>query len=257
MLKALRAAPEQRYATADAFADDIRRSLAGQPVRARRGTARYRAGAFVRRHRAGVAATALVAAVLTASAGALAVQNRRVVRERDRSEATTDFLRELLAQADALSTGRGDVTVVDVTTLLGVDGLPFPAFSLDPEGLALTDDRRLVVVSEGDAVRGIAPFVREFALDGRQLRAFEVPGYYAPTATTGIRNNLAFESAGLTPSGKDVFTATENALRQDGPAATTTTGSPSRILRLDVRTGRLEAEYVYRVEPVRDAPVRN
>ena len=148
-----------------------------------------------------------------------------------------------------------DVTVVDVTTLLGVDGLPFPAFSLDPEGLALTDDRRLVVVSEGDAVRGIAPFVREFALDGRQLRAFEVPGYYAPTATTGIRNNLAFESAGLTPSGKDVFTATENALRQDGPAATTTTGSPSRILRLDVRTGRLEAEYVYRVEPVRDAPV--
>lgn len=150
---------------------------------------------------------------------------------------------------------QGGVTVIEVTTLLDDDGQPFPAFSLDPEGLALTKARRLVIVSEGDAVRRIAPFVREFALDGRQLREFEVPDYYAPTATTGIRNNLAFESAGLTPSGKDLFTATENALLQDGPAAATTTGSPSRILRLDVRTGALEAEYVYPVEPVRDAPV--
>ena len=150
VLKALRAAPEQRYATADAFADDVRRSLAGQPVRARRGTARYRAGAFVRRHRAGVAATALVAAVLAASAGALAVQNRRVVRERDRSEATTDFLRELLAQADALSTGRGDVTVVEV---LGAAGRRIPAEFADRP-----DIQAALLYTVGDAYTGLTRY---------------------------------------------------------------------------------------------------
>ncbi|HEX8385599.1 MAG TPA: serine/threonine-protein kinase, partial [Rubricoccaceae bacterium] len=56
VLKALRPEPEQRYASADALADDVRRAVAGLPVHARRGTARYRTAAFVRRHRAGVAA---------------------------------------------------------------------------------------------------------------------------------------------------------------------------------------------------------
>ena len=39
------------------------------------------------------------------------------------------------------SLGAGDVTVVDVTTLLGPDGQPFPGRSLDPEGLTLTPRR--------------------------------------------------------------------------------------------------------------------
>lgn len=156
--------------------------------------------------------------------------------------------------------GPGDVTILDVTTLLDAGGQPFRALSVDPEGIALTPARTLLIVSEGDASGGIAPFVREFSLDGQQLRSFDVPAYYNPVSSgtpsaAGIRNNLAFESAGLTPQGQFLFTATENALAQDGPAATLTTTSSSRILRYNTRTGRLDKEFVYEVERVQDEPV--
>ncbi len=62
--RALRREPELRYASAAAFGDDLERWLAGEPVRARAGTFRYRAGKFVRRH-------ALVFGLVTASALAL------------------------------------------------------------------------------------------------------------------------------------------------------------------------------------------
>ena len=150
---------------------------------------------------------------------------------------------------------QGEVTVLAVTTLRGADGQTFPALSLDPEGLALTRSGTLLIVSEGDANARIAPFVREFSLAGTQLRSFPVPDYYSPTGTSGVRNNLAFESAGLTPQGKFLFTATENALVQDGPAATVTTSSPARILRYDSRSGQLGKEFVYEVNAVPNAPV--
>ena len=150
---------------------------------------------------------------------------------------------------------QGEVTVLAVTTLRGEDGQTFPALSLDPEGLALTRSGTLLIVSEGDANARIAPFVREFSLAGAQLRSFPVPGYYSPTGTSGVRNNLAFESAGLTPQGQFLFTATENALVQDGPAATATTSSPARILRYDSRSGQLGKEFVYEVDAVPNAPV--
>ncbi len=151
----------------------------------------------------------------------------------------------------------GDVTLLDVTTLLDDDGQPFEPLSLDPEGIALTRDRRLVITSEGDASRLIDPFVRTFRLDGRSDETFEVPAAYRPDAagTRGVRTNLGFESAGVTPDGRTFFTGTENALVQDGPAAAVGVPSPSRLLRYDARTGRLEREYRYLTDPVAQPPV--
>ncbi len=148
-----------------------------------------------------------------------------------------------------------DVTVVDVTFLRDLRGRTFPELSLDPESIALTPRRTLVISSEGDAALLIAPFVREFTLSGRQLINRPVPEYYdpAPDATSGIRNNLALESGGVTPAGDFYFTGTENALVQDGPASTLTTSSPARMLRYD-RLGRPDREFVYVVEPVQEAP---
>jgi 3-phytase len=73
-----------------------------------------------------------------------------------------------------------------------------------------------------------------------------------PTAdhSTGIRSNLAFESATLPPDGNFLFTGSENALYQDGPAATTANGSPSRIMRYDLQTGKLDRQWVYWTDPV-------
>jgi hypothetical protein len=125
----------------------------------------------------------------------------------------------------------GDVSFRNVTTLLAPDGQPYPAQGIDPEGLVLTCDRQLVLTSEGFSDRLIPPFVRRYSLGGAFLGDFEVPQAFLPTAdkSSGVRPNLAFESAGVTPNCRHFFTATENALYQDGPAATIANGSPSRI----------------------------
>jgi tRNA A-37 threonylcarbamoyl transferase component Bud32/tetratricopeptide (TPR) repeat protein len=63
--KALQIEPYRRYATAAAFADDLRRLVAGEPVLARPDTWTYRSSKFVRRNRALVIATGLVIVGLT------------------------------------------------------------------------------------------------------------------------------------------------------------------------------------------------
>ena len=147
----------------------------------------------------------------------------------------------------------GDVRFKDVTTLLAPDGLPYAPFSLDPEGLALTKDRELIFTSEGIANSLIDPFVRRYSLSGTFLGELPVPQAFRVTAdqSSGVRQNLGFESAGT--SGRDLFVATENALFQDGPPATVSGGSPARILRYDLRSGRLERQWIYNDRPRRAA----
>jgi hypothetical protein len=152
--------------------------------------------------------------------------------------------------------GRLGVEIAAVTFLRDAAGVPFAPFSLDPEGIALTDRGTLVITSEGFANRLIDPWVREFSLDGRQLAPFAVPAAFSPDAATrGVRHNLGFESAAVTPSGRWLFTATEAALVQDGPPATVAAGSPARILRYDLKTRALERQWVYPTDPIADPPV--
>src|SRR5439155_26922081 len=72
VLMAMRKEPHRRYDSAQAFSDDIRRYLDGQPVLARSGAATYRFVKWVSRRKTGVAATALIMAL----AGATGVQFR-------------------------------------------------------------------------------------------------------------------------------------------------------------------------------------
>ena len=152
---------------------------------------------------------------------------------------------------------RSDVTFDKVTTMLDPSGQPYPLNALDPEGLVLTPRDTLMLTSEGDTNRLIDPFIRELALDGHQVGELQVPPGFAPTAdhSSGVRNNLAFEPAAITPDGKTFVTGTENALFQDGPAATLTNGSRSRLLQYDLRSGRLHHEYAYDTDPIADTPV--
>jgi hypothetical protein len=153
--------------------------------------------------------------------------------------------------------GAPAVQILAVTTLRDAAGQPFAPLSLDPEGLALTKDGTLVITSEGFASRLIDPWVREFGLDGRQLGALPVPTAFLPNAagTRGVRQNLGFESAATPPNGRFLFTATENALVQDGPPATVAAGSPARILRYNLQRGELDRQYVYWTDPIAEPPV--
>jgi 3-phytase len=152
--------------------------------------------------------------------------------------------------------GAGDVRFAEVTTLLTPGGTAYAPGSLDPEGLALTKDRELIFTSEGIANNLVDPFVRRYALDGTYLGDLPVPADFSPNAerTRGVRHNLGFESAGVAPNGRFLFAATENALVQDGPAATLAGGSPARILRYQLKTGRLDRQWTYVTDAVAEPP---
>ena len=79
VLMALRKEPQRRYASAEQFADDIRRYLENLPVIARKDTASYRASKFVLRHRAGVAATTIVLVVFL-MAFVVTIREARIAR---------------------------------------------------------------------------------------------------------------------------------------------------------------------------------
>jgi hypothetical protein len=136
-----------------------------------------------------------------------------------------------------------------VTTLLDQSGNPYPAFSIDPESIRKLPNGNYAYTSEGDTNRSINAFVREMTPGGVFVRDYPVPATFqqtGPSGTTGVRNNLAFES--LAVVGGNLFTGTENALKQDGPAAGFNVGSPSRLLAFDGTNAG--AEFVYNVGPV-------
>ncbi len=82
VLRALSKEPGRRYLSAAQFSDDIRRHLQGLPVLARKDTAGYRAGKFLRRHRLGVAAGIVLLGTLLAGVVATAWQARRADAQR-------------------------------------------------------------------------------------------------------------------------------------------------------------------------------
>lgn len=113
--KALHRSPAERYPDARALADDLRRHLAHQPVQARPDGRAYRAARFVRRHRSGVAAAALMACALVAGVAGTTWQARRAAQERDvalqlsrRNAALVEFFESMLTQA---AQGERPVTV--------------------------------------------------------------------------------------------------------------------------------------------------
>lgn len=156
--------------------------------------------------------------------------------------------------------GFAGVSVQGVTTLLTPAGAPFATNQVDPEGIRLLPGGTLAWSNEGQrSAAGLQhPTVSEMRADGTHLRSFAVPGYYSPSGSAnglspgdrGVYNNLAFESLTLDPDGLTLWTATENALAQDGPPATLAAGSPARILGFGLADGRSAAEYVYPVSPV-------
>jgi hypothetical protein len=160
--------------------------------------------------------------------------------------------------------GQAGVGFNAVTTLLQPDGTPFAMNAVDPESIRINPRTGTLVWSNEGQRSGVGalalqnPTVREMTTSGAYLRDYAVPSRYNPVGTgasdPGIRNNLAFESLSFSTDGRKLYTATENALVQDGPAATLVTGSPSRILSFDAATGQAGAEWAYHVEPVALAP---
>jgi serine/threonine protein kinase len=95
LLMALRKEPQRRYPSVDRFSGDLRRYLDGLPVAARPDTFAYRARKFVERHRAAVAATALVFLSLIGGLTGTIWEARRAQAARARAERRFNDVRKL------------------------------------------------------------------------------------------------------------------------------------------------------------------
>lgn len=113
VLHALKREPERRYQGAAEFADDLRRHIAGHPVRAQTDTMTYRMRKFATRHRGGVAATLL--AVLGILVGlVIAISQAKIAREQadraqaelQRADAMKSFTLSLFREQDPMQRGK-------------------------------------------------------------------------------------------------------------------------------------------------------
>jgi non-specific serine/threonine protein kinase/serine/threonine-protein kinase len=86
VLKAVRKAPRERYASMAELAADLRAWRSGHPVVASPATFGYRATRFVRRHRKAVTAASLVALAIVGGGAATAWQARIARAERDKAQ---------------------------------------------------------------------------------------------------------------------------------------------------------------------------
>jgi serine/threonine protein kinase/tetratricopeptide (TPR) repeat protein len=99
-IKALEKDRSRRYGSVSDLAADLQRHLQDQPVSAGPPSAAYRTRKFVRRHRFGVTVAVAAAILLIGFAATMAVQARRIAKERDRANRIADFMTQMFSVSD-------------------------------------------------------------------------------------------------------------------------------------------------------------
>ncbi len=114
ILTALRKEQSERYSTAAAFAEDLRRHLRNEPILARGRSTWYRARKFLIRNLFPVlAASAIVLAMITALG--VALWQAHVARERaTQAQAISHFITSVFEDADPTGSAAGDVRATDL-----------------------------------------------------------------------------------------------------------------------------------------------
>ena len=107
VMKAMRKEPGQRFTSVEQLADDVRRYLAREPVRARQGNWVYYAQRFTKRHYGSVAASAAflvfvlgVAIVMSIERSEKAAALEEATLDRQRAESVSTFLLNIFSAAD-------------------------------------------------------------------------------------------------------------------------------------------------------------
>lgn len=119
VLRAMEKDPDRRYASAEAMARDIRRSLRDEPVEAGPPGAAYRLAKFARRHRGeviagGVAFVALVALFVSTVVYGLRAesQRREIAVQLERSRGFASFIADMLSGIDPAIARGADRTLI-------------------------------------------------------------------------------------------------------------------------------------------------
>ena len=147
------------------------------------------------------------------------------------------------------------LTVKNSYNLLDAEGQPWKKGDVDAEGIApLVNGNGFYWSSELGSPLRIMDKQGKFVADLADV----IPAYYNTQGKKedpiGIRSGTTFESLSITPDGKTLFLATETALKQDGPLATTIHSSPTRILKYAINPENnaltLTSEFIYNIDPI-------
>ena len=121
LLKALDRDPKRRYASVQAFADDVSRYLSGHPVEAKPASLGYRLSRTAKRHPWGLGAAAAVTLLLAGYVATLSIQNARVEAalalaedEAQKSSAVSAFLLDLFRASNPAQTLGDEPTALDL-----------------------------------------------------------------------------------------------------------------------------------------------
>lgn len=147
--RALAHEPAERYASVAELAEDIRRHLDGDPVRARPPGVVYLLGKFVKRRRWEVASVALVVVALAAAAAYSLAQARASRAAAERALAQNRFLASLFTLAGNDATSKTAMTVKQLLAL--ADRRVSPLLTAQPD-VASDVDRTLAqgMISQAD-----------------------------------------------------------------------------------------------------------
>ena len=163
----------------------------------------------------------------------------------------------------ALETNRlGTPELIAVTTLRQADGSAYPAALRgiqvpDPEAIRWRASSQTVLwTSEGHALTGAAPALRESRADGTLLREFTLPPMFDFQLTQGPRVNATLEGLALSPDGSRAWISMEGAMRQDGPLPSVQApGGPCRFTEVDLASGQVLRQIAYLPDAIPRAPL--
>jgi hypothetical protein len=189
VLMAMKKEPGRRYPSAREFAADIDNYLAYRPVNARPDTVLYRANKFVRRHRIGVAAAAIVAlSVITGVVMTLRAQRRAEQRFQQVRKLANTFLFDFDAQIRDITGTTPAREMLVKTALEYLDSL-----SQDARGdAALEDEIATAYTRVGDVLggAGIANLGKGNESTNAYAKAIEIRERRAGGKAVGSRERL-------------------------------------------------------------------
>ena len=228
-LKALKREPDRRYATVDAFAEDVHRYLGGMPIAAHRDSRLYRARKFVARHWAAVSLSSVGAVVLAIAIGVALWQARGKAAEAQASSEVAGFLVGLFAASDPTHTRGAIVSAKDL--------LDQGAAQLDQRRIAnpLLRARFLQAIATSYAALGLydrALPLAERALSARleNLDASDLAIAESRDAVGQIRAAMA-DYATAEPLLRAALTARSSRLPKDDPLVIESLGHLGKLLQ--------------------------
>jgi WD40 repeat protein/serine/threonine protein kinase len=208
--KALKKVPAERYATVNAFTEDIERYLRGEPLLAQRDSITYRANKFVRRH--WVALSVVSVLILTLAAGLLATMHEASVASRLKEVALQAQFRSLTQTAAARLKDNNLPGAMGIILQLLPNGGSERQYT--PEALSVLQEARavdkklLAMTGHSDTVQSVA-----FSPDGLKiLTASDDRTARVWDAGTGqqllvMKHAGRVTSAAFSPDGKRIVTA--------------------------------------------------